>query len=151
MAQIATTTGGKERVEIPKLWDELPVKFRYVELAPWLLVAAAILFLLEIFERRTGRVLHLFGRKSEVKEAAPKKEPVPPKFGRQEQVKETVRCSNSVSADAKPAPSAVSKPLSPSPLGTESAIGVLRERANAHIDERKRIEKIDKTPEQSCL
>jgi hypothetical protein len=38
LAQIATTTGGKERVEIPKLWDELPVRSRYVELAPWLLV-----------------------------------------------------------------------------------------------------------------
>jgi hypothetical protein len=43
-------------VEIPKIWEELPVKSRYVELAPWLLVMAAILFLLEIFERRTGWV-----------------------------------------------------------------------------------------------
>ena len=59
LAQIATTTGGKDRVEIPKIWDELPVKSRYVELAPWLLVAAAILFLLEIFERRTGWVSKL--------------------------------------------------------------------------------------------
>ena len=38
LAQIATTTGGKEREEIPKIWGELPVKSRYVELAPWLLV-----------------------------------------------------------------------------------------------------------------
>ena len=64
LAQIATTTGGKERVEIPKIWSELPVKSRYVELAPWLLVAGAILFLLEVLERRTGWVFRLFGRKS---------------------------------------------------------------------------------------
>jgi Mg-chelatase subunit ChlD len=63
LSQIATTTGGKERVEIPKLWSELPVKSRYVELAPWLFVAAAVLFLLEVFERRTGWVSKAFGRK----------------------------------------------------------------------------------------
>ena len=59
LAQIAATTGGKDRVEIPKIWGELPVKSRYVELAPWLLVVAAALFLLEVFERRTGGVSKL--------------------------------------------------------------------------------------------
>ncbi len=54
LAQIATTTGGKERVEIPKIWSELPVRSRYVSLAPWLLDIAAFLFLLEILERRAG-------------------------------------------------------------------------------------------------
>ncbi|MGH7950931.1 MAG: VWA domain-containing protein [Limisphaerales bacterium] len=60
--QIAATTGGQERVEIPKIWSELPVKSRYVALTPWLLVVAAILFLLEIFERRTGWLSRLFTR-----------------------------------------------------------------------------------------
>ncbi|HTV40288.1 MAG TPA: VWA domain-containing protein [Candidatus Sulfotelmatobacter sp.] len=54
LAQIAATTGGKERVEIPKIWSELPVRSRYVTLAPWLLAAAAFLFLFEILERRAG-------------------------------------------------------------------------------------------------
>jgi Mg-chelatase subunit ChlD len=62
LAQIATTTGGRERVEIPKIWNELPVKSRYVELAPWLFVGAAALFLLEIFERRTGWVGKVLNR-----------------------------------------------------------------------------------------
>jgi Mg-chelatase subunit ChlD len=62
LAQIATTTGGKERIELSKIWDELPVKSRYVELAPWLLVAAAVLFLLEVLERRTGWVSRLVRR-----------------------------------------------------------------------------------------
>jgi Mg-chelatase subunit ChlD len=54
LAQIAATTAGKERVEIPTIWGELPVRSRYVELAPWLFVLGTILFLLEILERRTG-------------------------------------------------------------------------------------------------
>jgi Mg-chelatase subunit ChlD len=61
LAQIAATTGGQERGEIPKIWGELPVKSRYVELAPWLLVAGTILFLLEVLERRTGWVTRFSG------------------------------------------------------------------------------------------
>ena len=64
LAQIATTTGGKAREEIPKIWGDLPIKSRYVELAPWLLVFATILFLLEVLERRTGWVTSIFGHKT---------------------------------------------------------------------------------------
>jgi hypothetical protein len=63
LAQIAMTTGGKERVEIPKIWSELPVRSRYVTLAPWLLVVAAFLFLLEILERRAGWLSKFAGAK----------------------------------------------------------------------------------------
>jgi len=64
LAQIAATTGGGERIEIPNIWSELPVRSRYVALAPWLLVAGTILFLLEIFERRTGWLLRPWARKT---------------------------------------------------------------------------------------
>jgi hypothetical protein len=63
LAQLAATSGGKERIEIPQTWAELPVKPRYIELVPWLLVAALILFLLEVFERRTGWLGRHIGRK----------------------------------------------------------------------------------------
>ena len=76
LAQIATTTGGKEREEIPKVWDDLPSKSRYVELAPWLYVLAAILFLLEIFERRTGWVSKFFGRQAVASAAAANTAPI---------------------------------------------------------------------------
>jgi len=62
LTQIATTSGGKERIEIPSTWSELQIKPRYIEIVPWLLVAAVILFLLEIFERRTGWVSRMFKR-----------------------------------------------------------------------------------------
>jgi hypothetical protein len=63
LAQLATTSGGQERIEIPGTWADLPAKPRFIELAPWLLVASVILFLLEIFERRTGWVSRWFARK----------------------------------------------------------------------------------------
>ncbi|HXT11781.1 MAG TPA: VWA domain-containing protein [Candidatus Angelobacter sp.] len=66
LAQIAATSGGIERIEIPKMWSELQIKARYIELVPWLLVAAVILFLLEIFERRTGWISRLITRKPAV-------------------------------------------------------------------------------------
>jgi Mg-chelatase subunit ChlD len=60
LARISATTGGDERIEISKIWRKLPLKTRYVALAPWLLVLATLLFLMEVFERRTGRLLRLF-------------------------------------------------------------------------------------------
>ena len=63
LAQIAATTGGRDRVDLSKIWEELPVKPRYVELAPWLLALSALLFLAEVFDRRTGWLARLWGRK----------------------------------------------------------------------------------------
>src|SRR6185503_14919680 len=44
LAHITQTSGGKERIEIPQIWADLQIKPRYVELTPWLLVLATILF-----------------------------------------------------------------------------------------------------------
>jgi Mg-chelatase subunit ChlD len=63
LAQIAATTGGVERGELPKIWDALPEKSRFVPLAPWLYIAATILFLLEVLERRTGWCSRALGKK----------------------------------------------------------------------------------------
>jgi Mg-chelatase subunit ChlD len=81
LAQIATTTGGKERVEIPKMWSELPIRSRYVTLTPWLLAAAAFLFLFEILERRAGWLSKVAGVKTvaaQVRTAEAKPEPSAP-------------------------------------------------------------------------
>jgi Mg-chelatase subunit ChlD len=67
LAQIAATTGGKERIELAQIWSDLPVKRHYVDLAPWLLVCGVVLFLLEILERRTGWLFKLVA----VRRAAP--------------------------------------------------------------------------------
>ena len=89
LAQIATTTGGRDRVDLSKIWEELPVKPRYVELAPWLLSLAALLFLAEVFDRRTGWLMRRFRRQAAVQNnpadtekespATAKREPSKPK------------------------------------------------------------------------
>jgi Mg-chelatase subunit ChlD len=137
LAQIATTTGGRERVEIPKMWSELPVKSRYVELAPWLFIAAAALFLLEIFERRTGWVSRFFGRKptvtqvvpeeadAETPQAAPAKTPAFPWLVRNPARKATAAAPPEPHTSAPSSP-ANRKPVAEKPASTESNFDVMR-------------------------
>jgi hypothetical protein len=144
LAQIAATTGGRERLEIPKMWSELPVKTRYVELAPWLFAAAACLFLLEILERRTGGVSKWFGQKSLLPRGVPSaqgaaegaasetagpkltkkpgmpwlvRKPIRPDAGRAAKV--------TLSAPARAVP-ADPKPLPQTPASSQTAIEALR-------------------------
>jgi Mg-chelatase subunit ChlD len=148
LAQIATTTGGRERIEIPKIWGELPVKSRYVELAPWLLVLGTILFLLEILERRTGWVSRLFGRKTagakieteeaEAPEAKPAQRTAFPWLVRKPARTTTTPASakNKTAAPVSITP-AEPKPPREKPASTESAIDSLRkarERAHRRTD-----------------
>jgi len=140
LAQIATTTGGRERVEIPKIWEELPVKSRYVELAPWLLAAAAVLFLLEVFERRTGWVSRLFGRKrvvaegeteeahEEAPQAAVLKRPVFPWLVRKPARTTAMPAAVKAKAAAPAAASATveTKPVAEKPASADSAIDAMR-------------------------
>jgi len=51
---IAAATGGRERTDLRGVWRDLPRRPRWFSIAPCLLLAAALVFLLEIFERRTG-------------------------------------------------------------------------------------------------
>jgi Mg-chelatase subunit ChlD len=54
LERLAGGTGGKERLELPSIWKDLPRRPRLVPLAPWLLSAALLVLLLEVLERRTG-------------------------------------------------------------------------------------------------
>jgi uncharacterized membrane protein len=54
LERLARTTTGKERLELTSIWKELPKIPRRVDIAPWLLLAAVVLLLIEILERRTG-------------------------------------------------------------------------------------------------
>ncbi|HTU92237.1 MAG TPA: VWA domain-containing protein [Gemmataceae bacterium] len=54
LEHLARASGGKERLELASVWKELPRHVRFVSLAPWLLNAAVVLLLLEVFERRSG-------------------------------------------------------------------------------------------------
>jgi Mg-chelatase subunit ChlD len=54
LERLARATGGEERVDLTGIWEELPRHVRLVSVTPWLLGAAVVLLLLEIFERRSG-------------------------------------------------------------------------------------------------
>ena len=54
LEQLAAATGGIERVNLPGIWNDLPRVSRTAEIAPWLLIAAVVVFLLEVLERRMG-------------------------------------------------------------------------------------------------
>lgn len=54
MAQLARATGGRERINLADIWEDLPRQPQMLSMAPWLLFVAIILLLLEVFQRRTG-------------------------------------------------------------------------------------------------
>ncbi|MDR2440495.1 MAG: VWA domain-containing protein [Planctomycetaceae bacterium] len=54
LRQLAATTGGCERMELPGMWNEIPKVPRYFDLSSWLIYIAIICLVAEIFQRRTG-------------------------------------------------------------------------------------------------
>ncbi len=54
LEQLARATGGRERLNLEDIWSDLPRMPRMVSLAPWLLLAAMLLLLIEVLQRRTG-------------------------------------------------------------------------------------------------
>jgi Mg-chelatase subunit ChlD len=52
--RLARATGGKERVEVAGVWKELPHHPRLITLTHWLALAALVVLLLEVLERRMG-------------------------------------------------------------------------------------------------
>ncbi len=53
---LADLTGGVARTELASLWNDLPTVDRRVSVAHWLWLAAVVIILLEVVERRTGWV-----------------------------------------------------------------------------------------------
>ncbi|MEN6458269.1 MAG: VWA domain-containing protein [Thermoguttaceae bacterium] len=54
LEQLASSTGGRERVNLSDIWRDLPRKSRGVSLASYLLIVAIVAFLLEVLQRRTA-------------------------------------------------------------------------------------------------
>jgi Mg-chelatase subunit ChlD len=147
LTQISATSGGKERLEIPETWSELQIKARYIEIVPWLLVAAVVLFLLEVFERRTGWVSRLFKRQQPAMAvaeaeatAAPARreaEPVFKKLTRKRKQKDAVRPSPAPAVARKETKAEAPKiPTTPTqPASGDSNIDALR-KARERADKR---------------
>ena len=61
LASLAQSTGGRERLNLGEVWSTLPRQPRFVQLSVWLVIAALVLFLLEVLQRRTG-IFHFGSR-----------------------------------------------------------------------------------------
>lgn len=54
LAALAEATGGEQVAEVGGVWERIPKERRWVEVSAFAYLLAALAFLLEIFERRTG-------------------------------------------------------------------------------------------------
>ena len=63
MERLAHATDGKTRINLGEIWDDLARQPRLLELKPWLLIAALVILLVEILERRTGLISMRHGRR----------------------------------------------------------------------------------------
>jgi Mg-chelatase subunit ChlD len=54
LERLARASGGKERLDLSGIWQEMPRQTRYVNISRYLIFLAALLLLLEVLERRTG-------------------------------------------------------------------------------------------------
>jgi Mg-chelatase subunit ChlD len=63
MEHLCRMTGGKERLDLVGIWRELPTQYRLRNIGKWLLLAAVLLLLLEVLERRTGLPAKLLARR----------------------------------------------------------------------------------------
>lgn len=54
LERLATVGGGKERLDVDAIWNDLPRSWNWISLRPILLLMATLLFILEIVERRVG-------------------------------------------------------------------------------------------------
>ncbi|MDY0167274.1 MAG: VWA domain-containing protein [Thermoguttaceae bacterium] len=54
LERLSRSTGGRARVNLADVWNDIPRAPQWVPLAPYLLLAAVCLLLIEVAERRTG-------------------------------------------------------------------------------------------------
>ena len=111
---LAAATGGKSRDILGEIWRDLPKQPRFIDLAPWLLLGAILLFLTEILERRSGvlgmrrrtvlREQRELAREQAAAEATAKR-PIKPRRARPEPRPEEPRPPEPPEGGAEPPPS----------------------------------------------
>lgn len=80
LEKLGRATGGRERLDLAAIWHDLPRQVRTMPVARWLLLAAVVLWLVEVFERRTGLLTGAFRRvrpEPAAAEPMPRQKPAP--------------------------------------------------------------------------
>jgi hypothetical protein len=94
--RLCRNSGGRERINLSNIWDDLPRRIRYYPLAAWLLLVAMLLLLLEVLERRSEGMFN-WRRSASTKTST--KAPT----GSKTDAKPSTRRKKRVSAKTKPA------------------------------------------------
>jgi Mg-chelatase subunit ChlD len=132
LERLGRATGGVERVNLARAWKDMPRQPRLIGLAPWLLSAALVLLLLEVFERRTGLVSRQQRRLVWRRERKPAPKPVlaRPRPGPRPAAPQVEQ------APPPPAPAADQAPAppAPAPLGLVEALRKARERTRGRTE-----------------
>jgi Mg-chelatase subunit ChlD/uncharacterized membrane protein len=77
LEKLGRATGGKQRLELAGIWQDMPRQPRLIPMTRWLLAVVLVLLLLEVFERRTGMLrVSLRLTRRQVKEPGQKERPV---------------------------------------------------------------------------
>ena len=123
LQRMARATGGIERVNLSSIWSDLPRMPRMVSLAPWLLLAAMTLVLLEVLHAAPA-CCHCAcaGQKIGAVKQAPAVAPVP-----------VVRGSSPIPSAAQPAPPKTTVPsqvAEPAPVPEETVVDALSQARN---------------------
>ncbi len=121
LERLGRATAGIERIELKTIWSDLPRHSRMMSISRWLLLAAVVLWLVEILERRTSLISTLRrGRRRAV--AAP--EPA-----------EKARAIPAAAAKAaiKPVPAAAPAPTAPAPARKPEPTSTPRPAAVAQV------------------
>lgn len=71
LKQLARYSNGKQRVRLDNIWEDIPRKPQFIEFGHWFALAALVLFLTAILQRRTGIFASLNIRKSSAGKSTP--------------------------------------------------------------------------------
>lgn len=114
MMQLAKATNGSERVNLTKIWDDLPRQPQMISISTWLLLIAVVFLLLEVFERRTGLLSSnrwsLLAKRIRIRPAA---KTAPGKRLKQKRFRKAMKVSEPESETSDKAPSSKGKPTTP--------------------------------------
>ena len=114
--ELAASTGGGERLLPDGIWEELPARPRVFPLTPWFGLAAVILLLLEVAERRLGLFGWFFRHRREPVVPVPAKQEKTEKKRRKRKSRVTEPVLPEIETTAPPSPEEEEKP-EPGSLG----------------------------------
>ncbi len=128
LERLARATGGRSRLDVGAIWRDFPRRPRIVEITPWLLIAAVVLLLAEVLERRTALLSSPWRRRAAPATGKPatERKPSRPEKHRAEQAQPD-------EARPVPRPPAEVKVAEPAP-GVVDALAEARRRASRRLE-----------------